>query len=339
MTLKEIAAQAGVSVSTVSRVINQKGSKSASKEIQDRIWEIVRSSGYTPNHMAQSLKLGSHVAGRSLSIACLFARSVNSYSDPFFSSLARRIEETAIQMGHVVKYTFSSVDFQDQSILNTIKDNNVSGVIILGRCDPQLLKLLKQYFGYVAYTGLNRLNADYDQIICDGKEASKVAVSYLIGLGHTKIGYFGEMQNEDRYIGYRTALIEHGLPINPDYAFNVILSSEGGYKGADQLLALEDRPSAIFCANDVTAIGVIRKLNEHGVRVPEDVSVISIDDLETSKYMSPALTTIKIPVEEMGPAATKVLIDRINGGHKLPCKMYLPFKLIERESCCPSRQK
>lgn len=333
MTLKEIADQVGVSVSTVSRVINKKGAKVARPEIQDKIWEIVRSSGYTPNDQARALKLGCKNTSAN-TIACLFARSTDSVSDPFFSKIARSIEENAQMKNHVVKYTFSAVDFQNQTTLSNIKDNNVSGVAILGRCNPRLLSLLKQYFGNVVYTGLNKLNANYDQIICDGAEASKTAVNYLIGLGHTRIGYIGEVYNEERYVGYRAALLENNITPNPNWTIDVLLSSEGGYNGAGKLLNMREKPSAIFCANDITSFGVIRRLAEMGISVPGDISIISIDDIDTSKYISPALTTVHIPVEEMGSVTTKVLIDRIEGGHKLPMKILLPFKIIERESCC-----
>lgn len=338
MTLREIAAEAGVSVSTVSRVINRKGGKPASPETQERIWQIVRRAGYTPNKAARSLKLGRDPEGEALSIACLFARRADSASDLFFSSLARRIEEAALQMGHMVRYTFSPVDIQKKSTLDVLWDDRIAGVIILGRCDGQLFQLLQQRFGDLVYVGLNRPAEEYDQVICDGREAGRMAVEYLADLGHREIGYFGETQNEDRYIGYRTACIQRGLPLEPRHIFNVLVSSEGGYRGAERLIALEHRPSAVFCANDDTAIGVIRRLREHRIRVPEDISVISIDDIETARYISPALTTIHIPIEEMGPAAVKLMIDRIQGGHRLPQKLTLPFRLVERESCRPWRR-
>ena len=337
MTLKEIAAEAGVSISTVSRVINKSSKSPASQEVQDRIWEIVRRTGYTPNSTARDLKKGN--PGRaeppSRSIACLFARVADTETDTFFSSLARSIEKEAFRHNYILKYTFTAFDIHHPSTFRLITDNHVDGVAVLGRCDKQLLKFLKQYFKYVAYTGLNNLEAKYDQIICDGCQASISAIRHLISLGHKRISYIGEVENEDRYRGYCMAMNEARLPVRKELVINVHLSSEGGYRGANTLLDKDCEVTAIFCANDNTAIGAMRAVKEHGLSIPEDISVISIDDIDTAQYLTPMLTTVHIPVEDMGKMAAKTLIDRIEGGHTLPMKINLPYYIANRESCGP----
>lgn len=335
MTLKEIAAEAGVSISTVSRVINKSSKSPASKEVQDRIWEIVRRTGYTPNSSARQLKMGGtgHPAGTSRSIACLFARVHDAETDTFFSSLARSIEKEAFKHNYILKYTFTAFDINHPGIFRLISDNRVDGVAVLGRCDKQLLKFLKQYFQYVAYTGLNGLDAKYDQIICDGSQAAVTAVEHLLQLGHTRIAYVGETKNENRYLGYCTALNSARIPLCRELIANVPLSSEGGYRGAKEILKKANDVHAFFCSNDVTAVGAMRAINEHGLSIPEDVSLISIDDIEMAQYLTPMLTTIHIPVEEMGQMTAKILIDRIEGGHSLPVKINLPYYIAGRESC------
>lgn len=335
MTLKEIAAEAGVSISTVSRVINKSSKSPASQEVQDRIWEIVRRTGYTPNTSARQLKMGSQTvpAGTSRSIACLFARVHEAEADTFFTSLARSIEKEAFKHGYIVKYTFTAFDVNDPNIFRLIADNQVDGVAVLGRCDKQLLKFLKQYFRYVAYTGLNNLDAKYDQIVCDGYQAAMTAMEHLLRLGHTRIAYVGETSHEDRYCGYCDALAGAGLPFCRELVANEPLSSEGGYHGADIILKRKAAVSAFFCPNDVTAIGAMRAVKEHGLTIPEDISLISIDDIDTAQYLTPMLTTIHIPVEEMGQMTAKILIDRIEGGHTLPVKVNLPYYVAGRESC------
>lgn len=161
----------------------------------------------------------------------------------------------------------------------------------------------------------------------------------LIGLGHTRIGFIGETQFEDRYTGYCAALSAHNLRPAKSYIVNVPLSSEGGYKGAKELLSRKTDVSAVFCCNDNTAIGAMRAIKEAGLAIPDDLSVISIDDIDTAQYLSPMLTTIHIPVEEMGQMTAKILIDRIEEGHKLPIKINLPFYLANRESCAPCSEK
>lgn len=339
MTLKEIAQEAGVSISTVSRVINNTGSKAASPEVRERIWEIVRRTGYTPNSAAQNLKRGKTGSKTNThSLACLFARTPDATNDPFFSSLARSVEAEAYKQNYILKSSFTPFDINKSDTCRMILDTNVDGVVILGRCDKATLKFLKQHFHYVAYTGLNGIEANYDQILCDGYTASICAVEHLIQLGHKKIGYIGETSSENRYTGYCTALEQHSLPFDYSQVSAVPFSSNGGYKGAQKLL--EQRPdlTAIFCGNDITAIGALRAIKDKGLKIPRDISVISIDDIDTSQYLSPMLTTVHIPVEEMGKTAAKILIDRINGGHTLPMKINLPRYIAKRESCDKPRK-
>jgi len=339
MTLKEIASEAGVSISTVSRVINKNGTNAASKEVQNRIWEIVRRTGYTPNTAARNLKHGITTAAEMSprSIACLFART-DTVSDLFFSSLSRSIEQEAFKRNYVLKYSFSSFDITHPNTFRLITDNHVDGVVILGRCDKPLLKLLKKHFNYVVYTGLNGIEAQYDQIICDGYQATLTAIDYLVKLGHTKIAYIGETEAEARYIGYQDALKSHQFLLQKQYIADVILSSEGGYLGAKKLLAAGCDATSFFCCNDITTIGAMRAFQEAGLKIPGDISIISIDDIDTAQYLNPMLTTIHIPVEEMGQITAKTLIDRIEGGHRLPMKINLPFYIAIRDSCAPPRK-
>lgn len=339
MTLKEIASEAGVSISTVSRVINKSAKCPASKDVQDKIWEIVRRTGYTPNHSARELKLGGaeHGHTRSRSIACMFARVSDTATDLFFTSLARSIEQEAFKQNYVLKYSFSALDINHPNTFRLIADNHADGVVIMGRCDKPMLKMLKQYFSYVVYTGLNPLDAKYDQIICDGRQAARAAVEYLLELGHRKIAYIGETQSEIRYKSYCETLCTHKIPFFKGYTANVTLSSESGYQGVKRLISTGCDATAYFCANDITAIGAMRALQEAGMSIPKDVSVISIDDIDTAQYLTPMLTTIHIPVEEMGQMTAKILIDRIEGGHRLPVKMDLPFFVAVRDSCAPPR--
>lgn len=337
MTLKEIAKEAGVSISTVSRVINKSSKSPASQEVQDRIWEIVRRTGYTPNATARDLKKGASDSQEPLSrsIACLFARTSDGVTDSFFSPLARSIEKEAFKHNYILKYTFTAFDIHHPNTFRLISDNHVDGVAVLGRCDKQLLQFLKQYFKCVAYTGLNNLDAKYDQIICDGRQAAITAINHLVQLGHSRIAYIGETKNEERYLGYCSALSSHRLPLRPEYVANVALSSEGGYLGAKKLLDQNTDISAFFCPNDITAIGAMKAIQEHGLSIPRDISIISIDDIDMAQYLSPMLTTVHIPVEEMGEMTAKILIDRIEGGHRLPLKINLPFYIANRESCGP----
>lgn len=338
MTLKEIAKEANVSVSTVSRVINNKGNNVASREVQDRIWEIVRRTNYAPNRNAQRLRSKQSSSDLPLgNIECVFARMPFSDKDQFFSDLARSVEIEALSLNYVLRYSFTSASLQIGSA-SELSANPAKGVIILGRCDKATLTLLRRRFKNICFAGLNSFRADYDQVVCDGMEASRAAVNYLISLGHKTIGYIGETTEEIRYVGYRNALIENKLPTDRQNVANVLLSYKGGYNGAKKLLANAKGITAIFCANDITAIGAMGAIQECGLSIPGDISVIGVDDIELSQYNHPSLTTISIPIEEMGKISAKILVDRIQGGHRVPLKIQMPFQLKVRESCAkPSK--
>lgn len=332
MTLKDIAREAGVSISTVSRIINGNSSSAASKETQDKIWEIARSGGYVPNALAQSLKTGISGKIQNKSIACIYARSVDAKNDAFFSALTRSIEQEALKEGYIVKYSFSAYDIHNPATSHQILNNEVDGVAVLGRCDKETLKFLKEHFRKVVYTGLNALDAEYDQVICDGHAVATDAMEFLFAQGHTRIGYIGETKKEIRYDAYCNALKNHRISFDKNIVTNVSVSSEGGYQGAKRILNRSRDVTAFFCMNDITAIGVMKAIQECGCQVPQDISVISMDDIEIAQYVSPMLTTMHIPIEEMGKMTAKILIDRINHGHSLPLKIALPYYLAKRES-------
>ena len=333
MTLKEIAKEAGVSISTVSRIINGNSPNAASKEMQDKIWCIARAGGYVPNTSAQALRQKTETSSHHQSIACIYARSQDAQNDAFFSTLTRSIEQEALKEGYIVKYSFSAYDIHTPATYNQIMNNEVDGAAILGRCDKETLKFMKNHFRKIIYTGLNPLDADYDQVICDGNAVASDALKHLISLGHKKIGYIGETKNEIRYIAYRNTLKDHRIAFDKNLIANVPVSSEGGYQGAQRILKRASDITAFFCMNDITAIGAIRAIKESGHRIPSDIAVISMDDIDIAQYVSPMLTTMHIPIEEMGKMTAKTLIDRINNGHTLPLKVSLPYYMAKRESC------
>jgi Transcriptional regulators len=342
MTLKDIAKEAGVSISTVSRVLNMKNSNAASKETQDRIWEIVRKNDYTPNLHARCLKTGEELHESSeepKSIFCIYARSSTPTENPFFSEIARSIEYEAYQNNCFVKYSFLGYDLSDPHISKQLTDVKVDGVVIIGRYDEKLLSYFLKNYKNIVYTGLNIINTKYDQVVCDGYEAACVAIDYLYNLGHRKIAYIGEEKNETRFLGYRDSLKRLNLPYNQENIANIRQSSDGGYTGAKKLINGSNNFSAVFCANDVTAIGALRAFKELGIRIPEDISIISVDDIEMSQYTSPMLTTVHIPTGELGKIATKILLDRIINGSHLPLKIILPFYIVKRESCGKPSEK
>jgi len=165
------------------------------------------------------------------------------------------------------------------------------------------------------------------------------AVEYLIDLGHRKIGFIGPTQmkhqvfNEHRYQGYVDAMEKHNIPIPMEYIVDTILTANDGYASMKSLILKENLPSAIFCGNDTVAMGVMKALDEHGIRVPEDISLVGFDNIDTSSYLKPPLTTIDIPKKELGRLAVKILLDRLETNRTYSVRLVLPFTMLVRESC------
>lgn len=339
MTLKEIAEKVGVSASTVSRVINKNDTKCASQSVREKIWDAVTASGYVPNQHAQRLKMsasGQKAAEQEVpekNLACIFARSRDINNDPFFNSIYRAVEKEAFGSGYFIKYSLSFPQLVSPSSIALLKSANIDGIVILGRCKSDQLQLLRSEFRNIICVSLNAISPVIDQIVCDGYQVARTAVNYLHTLGHASIGYIGEIENEIRYKGYRDEMAALGLAMPRERIVDVSLSMEGGYHGVRRLKESGGLPGAIFCCNDITAVGAIKGIKEMGLKIPQDVSLLSIDDIEMASYVTPMLSTISIPKEEMGKMAVKILLDRINKGHRLPVKLELPYQIKARESC------
>lgn len=256
-------------------------------------------------------------------------------SDPFFSQIVKALELEAIKSRYFIRYSFTSQDLGRPETAAQLTQFPADGIVVLGRYDQRIASLVSNLSKNVVYTGLIPMDFQFDQVVCDGSEIVYTAISYLKSLGHTVIGYIGEQDKEPRFSGYKEALSKLDLPFAQRNTANVHQTSEGGYEGMKMLARTCDDLSAILCANDRTAIGVLHALKKLNFRVPEDISVISIDDIDIAQYMSPMLTTVHIPTDELGKMAFKVLLDRVSGGHRMPLKTFLPYYIAKRDSCCP----
>ncbi len=327
MSLKKIANMVGTSPSTVSRVLNHKSSNCASKELQEKIWNAAIETGYQPNENARALRSGNVPENntKTLHVSVFFSRYRELQSDPFFENLLFCLKSELYKQNIQLDQILWGNE-PDQSI------SEVDGVIILGRCSESLLKKVKKKNKNIV--GIWRNSTDFlvDEVICDGKKAADMAVEYLISLGHKKIAYIGDCSFETRYVGYTETLISHDIPIN----YHLIKATDQTRDQAKQAMSslLDDKEdfSAVFCANDITAIGVLDVLKSKKRSNPY-ISVISIDDIEELCNREPYLTTIHIPREEMAHMAVKLLLDRIHKQHRETARIEFPCRLVERGSC------
>ncbi|MDO3412693.1 LacI family DNA-binding transcriptional regulator [Saccharibacillus sp. CPCC 101409] len=335
MTLKEIAEQAGVSISTVSRIINSSDDSFARKSVRDRVWKIIHETGYVPNQSARELKQGKReeVPRRCTTVSCILGRTRDLEDNPFFAQTARAVEQQALEKGCIVSASYSIFDLQGDPFGKRMDIPRADGAVVLGRFNENTRLLLEKHYKNIVYVGRNPIDAEWDQIVCDGYEAAKTALDHLIGLGHKRIAYIGETQNEIRYRAFADAVRRHKLDGDANLVASFPQDGPGGYEGADYLLrSASPFPTAVFCATDITAIAAVKRFLEAGIKIPQQLSVVSMDDIEIAQYMSPVLTTVSIPKVEMGKVAVRTLLDRINKEHRLPMKIFLPHKLLVRES-------
>lgn len=335
MALKDIAAEVGVSISTVSRVLNTDNTPAASEDLKQRIWEVARKQGYMPNLSARHLK------SKTLSdipeihyINCIYGCAPQeTKDDPFYSILLKNIEHEAFKHNYHVGCSYSSANEGSFYASPLISSAPSDCLIILGRFKPEFLKKLQPTHKKIVYIGLNVLDVPCDQVVCDGYKIAQSGVSYLSSLHHQKIAFVGS--NEQRMDGYKSAIATlTGTPAEERFIVDdAVLSMEGGFQGTLRLLNKSPDTTAIVCANDMTAIGALRACHSRNIRVPEDISIIGINDIENVQYTVPMLSSIRVPLDEMGAMAVKTLLDRVNGGHNSPMKIEFPFQIIKRGSC------
>lgn len=327
MSLKKIAEMTGVSVSTVSRVLNNKEYNCASEEVKKKIWKAAEEIQYVPNESARSLKMGG--AGNNvttLKLAVILGRFESLNDDPFFTELYRCVEQEAFANGCTITGPFVQSDISKKAF------PTVSGFIILGRSQTELLEALKKKSKNIIAIGRNHTSFEIDEVICDGRHAAVAAMDYLIEKGNKNIAYIGDCSYENRYVGYCDTLIKHNLPMDYSNIFSTDQTTATGYIAMKQLME-NNTVDAVFCANDATAIGALKAYKERGRRGRKHLDIISIDNIKAAEEVSPLLTTVHVPTEDMGKMAVKILIDRINKGHTENLRVELPSRLIKRESC------
>lgn len=336
MTLKEIAAEAGVSISTVSRIINSPDDSFARKEVRDKVWSIVRKTGYIPNQSARNLKKGRGTLSfaSAISITCVLGRTRHLEENPFFAQVARAVEQQALDLGYAVQLSYSILDTEYSVFGEKALQSPSEGAIILGRFDAGMRERLERCYKNLVFVGRSPMELAWDQVICDGYEATGIALTHLWAYGHRRIAFIGETGAEVRYQAYLDFLKKQELEQEQKWIVSCPQNTaDGGYQGAELLLRQAGPlPTAVFCATDVIAIAALRRFQEAGVQVPDQLSIISLDNIELSGYVSPMLTTVEMPIVEMGNLAVQVLNSRIRKQHKLALKLYLPNRLIVRES-------
>lgn len=335
MSIKEIAKMSGASVATVSRVLNRPDYTCRDRELQDRIWDAARKLDYIPNHAAQQLKSGRSAQETHRRIDVFLTRFQTLEEDIFFKELYEVLREILLKRQCVLHRLLTLPDMinRSQNISRTHpSDQAPDGLIMLGKCPPELLPFLKKQYQNLVGIDRNPTSFDYDEVFCDGSLAAEMAMDYLISLGHRKIAYIGDCSYEARYIGYHQSLMAHKLPLDYSDVYPTSQTRQEGRQMMNVILEKQERPTAVFCANDSTALGVFDALKARR-RKGYLPSIISIDNIREAETTAPMLTTINIPKREMAHHAVLLLLDRIAGGHRENVRIEMQGRLIVRESC------
>lgn len=345
MSIKKIAEKAGVSPATVSRVLNNPNYKCSVPGLRDKIWKTAIEMNYVPNEAARNLKKGvSAKQEKTWYINILMTRTDSSTTDPFFAELLRVIESEIHDKNCILsKVWYMSVFSDDRKCRRENLDRLIDGMydevegkrdglIIIGRCNKEALKKLNKKYKSVVSVNRNSTNYEVDEVLCDGKKIAAAAVEYLISLGHKNIGYIGQCHSEDRYNGYLETLKKHDLDVIPEYVIETKQTEAEGYEAMEKFFQSDDMPTGIYCANDISAIGMLKCLNKFRNRYYMP-SIISSDDIQGAQFTRPMLTTVSLPKEDMGKFALYLLLDRLKGGHSGIVRMELEGRLMIRNSC------
>ncbi|WP_028025387.1 substrate-binding domain-containing protein [Enterovibrio calviensis] len=306
-TIKDVARMAGVSTTTVSHVINK--TRFVAENTTKKVWAAVDDLNYAPSAVARSLKCNS-----TRTIGMLVTKSTN----PFFAEVVHGVEEYCYKEGYTLILCNTEGNLAKQrDYLRMLAEKRVDGLLVMcSDLNEELLALLekKQDLPMVVMDwGTQHVNTDCIQ---DNAElGGYIATKHFIDNGHTKIGCMsGQLDKltcQTRLAGFRKALAEAGLEENPDWIVDADFECDTAVEAANKLLALDDRPTALFCFNDIMALAAISTFRQAGLDVPNDISIIGYDNIDLAAFFSPPLTTIHQPKNRLGKTAIKLLLERL----------------------------
>lgn len=332
LTIEEIASLAAVSRSTVSRVLNNH--PNVRPEVRAKVLRVVQEHNYTPNAAARSL-----ASSRSNVISLVVPRSAAIlFADPFFPLVIQGISEACAGAGYFLMLSMLTVEMERSFYSRVLRGRHFDGVIMLSSDidDPLLPQLIHDGMPLVL-VGRHPYLEQVTSVDAENREGARQATAHLIGLGHRRVATISGPQDMvagiDRRDGYKQALTAAGIAIDPVLIVEGDFTREGGYQAMRHLLALPERPSAVFVASDPMAFGAMRAIGEAGLQIPGQIALVGFDDVPAAAYTSPPLSTMRQPCAEMGAAAVRALVAQIDEPGRPPTAVRLPVTLVVRATC------
>ncbi|GAB6086515.1 LacI family DNA-binding transcriptional regulator [Alkaliphilus crotonatoxidans] len=324
--IKDVARKAGVSISTVSRVINE--SKIVKPETHEKVMKAIEELGYKPNAIARSLKIKN-----TKTIGIL----IPDISNQIYPEVVRGIEDIANMYEYNIFLCNTDLDKEKEiQYFDVMAEKQVDGVVFIGNeVSEELYKKFKTYGIPIILIGTDY--EDIPSVTIDHVGASRAMMKYLIKKGHERIGIitgkrFDPVTYGTRMEGYQKALEENNLPFLEELVIEGGFRFKSGYEGAKKFLDMEQPPTAIFVANDEMAIGAMRAALEQGINIPEELAIVGFDNIDMAGKIYPALTTVAQPMYEMGAIGMRVLTKILNEETLETHKIVLNYSLLERES-------
>ncbi|MCK9524842.1 MAG: LacI family transcriptional regulator [Limnochordia bacterium] len=328
VTISDVAKRAKVSRSTVSRVLNNQVHH-VQEETRRAVLEAAAALAYKPNSLARSLK-----TKRTHCIGVI----TDDIDTPFLPSMLKAIEQYAFSQGYSALVCNSGYESgKQEAYVEMLAQRQIDGIIFAASFVYSYTQTLINPGLPIVYAYSHSPHDKKNSVLPDDFHAAELVMDHLVALGHRRIGYINGPENvipsQERIRGYKEALKKHAIQFDQQLARHGAWEDpQSGYRATEALLALDNPPTAIFAANDIMAAGVIDAVHSLGLKVPEDISVIGYDDRDVARFLKPSLTTVRLPMADIGSAAVKMLIDCLDHGEARIDSIYVPCQLIVRES-------
>jgi DNA-binding LacI/PurR family transcriptional regulator len=329
VTMRQIADRAQVSIGTVSHVIND--TAKVREKLRQRVLEAIRSLGYQPSQLARGLRRNQ---------TSMLVMIIPDVTNPFFPAVVRGVEDVAYKSA--LRLVLCNTDHdagKEISYLNELRSYRPAGWLVIPAVDSEIASHLKSAGPPAVCIDRQPKGWSGDVVLAANEAGAYNATKHLLRAGHRQLavitGPLHLANAAERLRGFKRALSEAKVSIEPDYIQEAFFERNSGYQAAKRLLRMLPRPTAIFACNDLMALGVLLAVRESDLRCPEDLSVVGFDNLDFAEFTAPALTTVYQSGYQLGTTAARLLLERIGGLKQAPKKVVLPTELKIRQSVAP----